>query len=293
MTLGWTEALFLALRLLMAGLCLLGAGLALRRRGQSPAPGGRMRVMLPLGAALLAAGAALALHDAWRNLVILGDVPLDAGSWVWLVFDLGVPLLALVVLGVVRERDAALAQLAAMSETDPLTGIGNRRGFEARALAAIAAAHRAGQGAAVLLLDLDRFKAINDGFGHPIGDAVLRATAETLARTVRSEDVLGRLGGEEFAVLVPRAGKDAAAALGERLRLAVREGVRHPDPGARVTLSAGLALLGEGPPALALNAALAAADQALYAAKRAGRDRLAFAGAPGAGGDDKAPSPMA
>jgi diguanylate cyclase (GGDEF)-like protein len=180
-------------------------------------------------------------------------------------------------LRVMTERDAALEQLATLSTTDPLTGLPNRRGFEMQAKAALAEAQRAGRPCCALALDLDRFKAINDGFGHPAGDAVLRATADALRGALREGDVPGRLGGEEFGVLLPDCDAAGGVLLAERLRAAIRLDVAHPDPAREVTVSVGVAQLGAGAPARALGKALASADRALYAAKRAGRDRVKLA----------------
>ena len=126
-----------------------------------------------------------------------------------------------------------------------------------------------------MMLDLDRFKSINDDHGHPAGDAVLRGVAVAIAQAVRGADVSGRLGGEEFALLLPGDATADAAHVAERLRGMVANGVAHPaGPDRRVTLSVGVAALGPGADVAALEAALAAADRALYEAKAAGRDRV-------------------
>lgn len=263
--------LYLSARLCIAGLCLFAALQTWRRRmaPRGPAPAAALGSI----ALLLLAGAALALHDAWDNVALRADQAIATGSWLWMVFDLAVPLLVLRVLSVMRERDAALVELSRLAGTDALTGLPNRRGFEATALALFAPR---GRRATVLLLDLDRFKAINDGHGHPAGDAVLRDAAATLVRHLRAGDVPGRLGGEEFAVLLPGTAPTDAMRIAERLRAAVAEEVAHPGgPSARVTVSIGLAAVeAEGAPRPALDAALAAADAALYRAKQAGRNRV-------------------
>ena len=120
---------------------------------------------------------------------------------------------------------------------------------------------------AVAMIDLDAFKAVNDRHGHETGDAVLVAAAEALARALRAEDVLGRLGGEEFLALLPDTDAEAAARTGERLRAAVAE-AGGPVP---VTASVGWAVLEDGEPSEAL---VRRADVALYDAKAAGRNRV-------------------
>ena len=292
-----SDLLYLVARLAMAALCIFAAGMTLRRVMEREAPAVRPRRLLWIVAMVLLLGAAEAGLDAWWHLVRLADRPIPATSWIWLAFDFAVPLLGLWLLRVMRQRDLALEQLAALSMTDPLTGIANRRGFETRARAVLEAAQAAGRPCCLLLLDLDRFKAINDAHGHPAGDAVLREVADTLARGVRAEDVLGRLGGEEFVVLAPGSTVREAVPLAERLRGAVRARVGHPGGrGEVVTLSAGIAtLVSGGSAAAALTAALGAADEALYAAKAGGRDRVEIAPRTREGRrrDDKPPRPVA
>ncbi len=269
--------LFLVVRLVMGGLCALAAALALWRLAAASREG-RSEPVLGLMALVLGIGLAEAVQDSWWNVVQAPTEPIPFTNWLWIAFDLAVPLLSLVVLRVMAQRDAALARLSALSVTDPLTGLANRRGFEAQAHAAIAASRRQGQPVALLSFDLDRFKRINDGWGHAAGDAVLAGAARAMAGQLRAGDVLGRLGGEEFSALLPGTGLDAAVALAERLREAVRAAVPHPAGGdALTTVSIGVAVLGPGQPAEALSAALAASDLALYAAKEKGRDRVEVA----------------
>jgi diguanylate cyclase (GGDEF)-like protein len=209
---------------------------------------------------------------------VLAERQVPAASlseWAWAALVVLVPAFFLLQLENWRRYDRLQAQLAMLSQTDPLTGLPNRRGFVTRALGAMTAARRHGGACAVVMLDLDRFKAINDGFGHPAGDAVLRGTALAITQAVRGSDVAGRLGGEEFALLLPGEDVDGAARLAERLRAVVAAGVAHPaGPGSRVTFSAGIAGLDPGGAEDGLEAALAAADRALYAAKAGGRDRV-------------------
>jgi diguanylate cyclase (GGDEF)-like protein len=270
------EAAYLAGRVLLAGLCLAVAMAAVARVAPRP---GTSRVLPRASAATLVLAALLSLHDAWDNAVTRWDEPIGLTSWAWLGFDLLLPVLGALLLRAIAQRDEALAGLAALAETDALTGLRNRRGFLAAAEAALARAARNGERASVVMLDLDRFKAINDAHGHAAGDAVLRATAEVLQSMLRGGDLAGRLGGEEFALLLPGASAEVAAGAAERLRRALAARVPHPDAHGRVTASFGVATveLRATVPEGALEAALRDADAALYAAKRAGRDRIALA----------------
>lgn len=273
--------LFLIARVVMVLLCGGVAVLAVWRMQTTARAQGKPNSLLGVIAIVLGVGVALALHDSWDNVLADPRGPITFGSWLWLLFDLAVPLLALRVMWVMAERDRALAELAALSVTDPLTGLANRRGFDARCGALIAAARRQRSPCALLAFDIDHFKQINDGWGHPAGDAVLRETARALAEGIRPTDALGRLGGEEFGALLAGVDPRQAAVMAERLRQAVRDTARHPGGGERVvTLSVGVAAIPPaGDPAAALRQAVAAADAALYAAKRNGRDRVEMAGA--------------
>jgi diguanylate cyclase (GGDEF)-like protein len=270
------EAAYLAGRVLLAGLCLAVAMAAVARVAPRP---GTSRVLPRASAATLVLAALLSLHDAWDNAVTRWDEPIGPANWAWLGFDLLLPVVGALLLRAIAQRDAALSGLAALAETDALTGLRNRRGFLAAAEAALARAARHGERASVVMLDLDRFKAINDAHGHAAGDAVLRATAEVLQSMLRGGDLAGRLGGEEFVLLLPGASAEVAAGAAERLRRALAARVPHPDARARVTASFGVATveLRASAPEAALEGALRDADAALYAAKRAGRDRIALA----------------
>ena len=150
---------------------------------------------------------------------------------------------------------------------DPLTRVHNRRFVFSQLAAMISGARRHGRPLAVAMVDLDDFKAINDRHGHEAGDSVLVAAAEALQRALRAEDVLGRLGGEEFLAVLPDTDAAAAARAAERLRAAVADAGGR----VRVTASVGWAVLqpGEQPDDLVRRA-----DDALYTAKQEGRDRV-------------------
>ncbi|MCK8784053.1 GGDEF domain-containing protein [Roseomonas sp. NAR14] len=158
---------------------------------------------------------------------------------------------------------------------DALTGLGNRRAFDEALWRLFARSRRRGRPLSLLLIDIDTFKAYNDRYGHPEGDACLRAVGRALARALHGIGLALRYGGEEFAVLLPGSGTEAALEVAERLRLAVRA-LDRPHAGAAagvVTISLGLATAparGGATPAGLVNAA----DRALYRAKREGRDRV-------------------
>ncbi len=184
-----------------------------------------------------------------------------------------VVLLALLMAASARRRREE--EMAALAERDPLTGAFNRRAFESRADAALrGAGTRPG---ALLLLDIDRFKGVNDGFGHLVGDRLLVALTGVLSETLPRAAVLGRLGGDEFAILVPDVAPRDVQDLGDavRARFAAR-GAAMPDCPVRASVSIGAALFATGALARAsgLAALVACADAALYEAKSRGRDRL-------------------
>lgn len=162
-------------------------------------------------------------------------------------------------------------RVAGFSVRDPLTGLANRAGFDAALDAACALATHDGGGFALVLCDVDRFKAVNDEHGHTAGDAVLRGVAGVLRSCTRDTDVVCRFGGEELAVVLA-AGADLAAAhrTAERLRRAVEEWTAPG--GIRVTASFGVAAW--SPRRATPDALVAVADKMLYAAKAAGRNRV-------------------
>ncbi len=160
-----------------------------------------------------------------------------------------------------------LAELESRAATDPLTGLANKRSFDERLASEWDRAMRHDRPLALAMLDLDRFKAVNDAHGHGAGDAVLLEVARRLAAEVRPADMLARVGGEEFAWILPEADAADAWAAAERARDAVSR-ARVPSIG-RLTISAGVA---DTDDALSAAGLYAAADKALYAAKAAGRD---------------------
>ncbi|MGB5869561.1 MAG: diguanylate cyclase [Albidovulum sp.] len=178
-----------------------------------------------------------------------------------------------------RQSDRLRVSLAdglRLAMTDPLTGLHNRR-YALPHLKRIAQnAHEAGHTFAVLLIDLDRFKLVNDTFGHATGDAVLATVAERLRDNLRTVDLVARIGGEEFLAVLPDTSIEAAHATAERLRRAVADQPIQAPSGRNVsvTLSIGLAISGVGGSELPVEEMLERADKALLAAKAEGRNQV-------------------
>lgn len=178
-------------------------------------------------------------------------------------------------LALARERARQQARTATRAAaTDPLTGLFNRRIFEMRVAEQLHRAVRDQSPVALLMLDVDDFKRVNDTLGHPAGDALLKDIARQLRQAVRASDVTTRYGGDEFAVLMPGAGESSACRTAERIRRAIAA-QEPPAPGKPpVTVSIGVAASQYGMSAAAL---IQRADEALYAAKREGKNRIAAA----------------
>jgi diguanylate cyclase (GGDEF)-like protein len=187
-----------------------------------------------------------------------------------------------------RELDAANnqlrraeAELRALAATDSLTGIPNRRSFVSAAQAELSRSRRTGKTPALILCDLDHFKNINDTLGHPAGDMVLTSVAVLLASLKRNIDTVGRMGGEEFALLLPESDIDAALIAAERFRQAVEAApLRWEGRPVPVTMSFGCAVLPEveedstgRPQEGQFDILFKLADEALYMAKNEGRNR--------------------
>lgn len=170
-------------------------------------------------------------------------------------------------------------QFRRMAETDALTGAANRRAFMQYLESQADLARRGGNPLSVIMVDLDHFKRINDTYGHACGDRVLTGTVKAVQACLRERDMLGRLGGEEFAVVLPGAQGEAAIRAAERIRTAVSGQVFTDDKGEPipVTASLGLALTGHDDVMETAESLLHMADEALYEAKGAGRNRVMIA----------------
>ncbi len=161
-----------------------------------------------------------------------------------------------------------LEQLQKFASTDGLTGIANRRAFDSILEREVARATRNGSTVSLVMLDIDRFKQLNDTYGHQKGDDVLRAVAARLARACREYDTAARYGGDEFAMILPNCSPEEAVVAAERLRLAVAESHSMLP----VTVSGGIATFPiDGSDAVSV---VTAADEALYTSKRTGRNRV-------------------
>jgi diguanylate cyclase (GGDEF)-like protein/PAS domain S-box-containing protein len=219
-----------------------------------------------------------------------------AGHWVWLqargqAIERGPDGRATRLVGIrqdITRAKQAEQLLREMAHTDALTGIHNRRSFLDRAADELTSARRHGHAVSLLMIDLDHFKAINDQHGHAGGDAVLRSFVQTARTVMRQSDVFGRVGGEEFAALLPHTGLDGARTIAERLLQQTRKNPALLDEGvaAGYSVSVGVAALPVATAATTatadtstggLEGLMAAADRALYRAKTQGRDRLDIA----------------
>jgi diguanylate cyclase (GGDEF)-like protein/PAS domain S-box-containing protein len=170
----------------------------------------------------------------------------------------------------ITERQRQEAELRHLADHDPLTGLLNRRAFERALEQHLARARRYGVQGALLMIDLDGFKAVNDQHGHGTGDAVLAGVAEALRTRLRTSDLLARLGGDEFAALLPAADHAQAEHVARIAVGVVRD--LSPADGPPVSASVGAAVIAD--PELTADGVQREADRALYAAKRAGRDRF-------------------
>jgi diguanylate cyclase (GGDEF)-like protein/PAS domain S-box-containing protein len=207
----------------------------------------------------------------------------DAGHVLWTLVtvaavydDAGRPTYAVVQIVDITERKRFEGQLQHLADHDALTGLYNRRRFEEELDRVLAAAERYRRAGALLVLDLDGFKFVNDTLGHPVGDELIARLAATLRTELRETDVIARLGGDEFGVILPAATEAEAGAVAEKLLRAVARDGQVADASRRagVTASIGLAAF-DGADGLSAEELLVEADIAMYDAKEGGRNRAA------------------
>ncbi len=163
-----------------------------------------------------------------------------------------------------------MRELERQASEDALTGLDNRRRFEKDLATSMARSQRDRTTGALLILDIDDFKRVNDSRGHPAGDRLIQEVAEVLRRRTRRSDTLARLGGDEFAVILPRCSREEAQIAGEAIAREVRE-YRSGEGAEPVTVSVGVAMFGDDPRTSAATV-FSEADTAMYAAKDEGRD---------------------
>ncbi|WP_448206517.1 GGDEF domain-containing protein [Azospirillum sp. sgz302134] len=256
----------------ITGLSLLIAA-ELLRAGPTGSPGlaKRMTALIFLGHALFAAARGLMTPGAGPLENVLSPSALQGIAFLETI--LAVTAWSFGFLAMTSER--LQGDLDRLATIDPLTGAYNRRAFFAHAERELLRAQRTGSPTALLLLDLDRFKRINDGFGHLAGDALLRTFAATVTARLRASDLFGRYGGEEFCLLLPDTDRTGALALAECLRANVAAQALEFD-GQRIAVSVSIGVA-ECRSGADLDTALADADNALYQAKRNGRDQVVVA----------------
>ncbi len=254
-------------------LCVAGAMLIVARGTLMPQrPSTRPWRWLLFGCMVATAGLAI-MRGVMGAFVFEGYQPFQTPQGVNVAAAIGanVSLVLITVAVLVAWREEAEGKLRTMAMTDGLTGLFNRRGWTDRAEAMFANAKRYQQPLTMIMLDLDHFKRINDNHGHEVGDQALKLFARLLRETRRTGDLVGRLGGEEFCIVLSNTHKSASTGFDQRLRSRLRE-VAQKELGFSMDFSAGVAVLKDGDATLA--GLLARADLALYQAKNSGRGRL-------------------
>jgi diguanylate cyclase (GGDEF)-like protein len=201
-------------------------------------------------------------------LISLPNSPSSISRWLDVV--VATLVVAIVVRAIAARNELLVDRLAVEANQDPLTGLLNRRGFDQRFVIERARAERDGSSLAIVMLDIDHFKRVNDDHGHDTGDEVLCWLAQLLTEQARGIDLIGRAGGEEFFILLPRADQEAAFTFAERVRATVEASDPGVADGLRVTVSIGVSA---SMPPVDTQHLLEAADQAMYRAKRGGRNR--------------------
>ncbi|XPV75066.1 MAG: diguanylate cyclase [Desulfovibrio sp.] len=170
-------------------------------------------------------------------------------------------------------RRGVMDEMRKLAMTDSLTGLWNRRFFEEQVQKKLSQCSGCGRGMALMMVDVDHFKQVNDNYGHDAGDKALCALAETLRSVVRNHDIVARFGGEEFVVFLPEAGLQSASHIAERIRAAIKDlRILCDNVVLKMTVSIGVAAV--TPMVQPLDIALKFADEAMYCAKENGRDRV-------------------
>jgi diguanylate cyclase (GGDEF)-like protein len=213
----------------------------------------------------------LALIAAAYGAVVLFEGGADQWGTGWALTIGSLAIVAMLVRLQKERIDRLLVQLSKAADTDVLTGLLNRRGFNRRLHRELQRARRSGQPLALVVADLDRFKAVNDQFGHPAGDEALRRVSALLGAVKRESDTMARIGGEEFGLVLPYTGRDGAQTMAERIRGTIRS--EFADQRVALTSSFGIAVFPDDGDTQDL--LMRAADTALYTAKELGRDRIA------------------
>lgn len=236
------------------------------RKADEPARGPVLALVVMNALAILIAAAELAGFRVAPQFAPAGAL--------WVIYVMTVAFtIGTAVFFVAMTKERTLAATEAMARTDALTGLDNRYALSITAVDALTKASADGVPLGVALFDLDHFKAVNDTYGHRTGDAVLRRFAQSARSCIRGGDLLGRVGGEEFAAIVPGMDSHAALAFAERVRKAFADESAWVDGKAvGATVSSGVAIIEPSEVANGLDELLARADTALYVAKASGRD---------------------
>jgi len=220
--------------------------------------------------------ATLRIADRTWLLIVRDPNRPDVGLSI-LIAVVGISLAALLgALVLTWSRKERMQELRLQASQDPLTGLKNRRRFAEDLRTELARSRREDTVGAVLMLDLDNFKQVNDTLGHPAGDRVIAEIAGVLSERMRVTDVLARMGGDEFAIVLPRCELDEAEEVADAIAKAIR--MHTPPGGAAPPITASIGIATFGPRSESSDAVLATADSALYEAKRAGRDAVRVAG---------------
>jgi diguanylate cyclase (GGDEF)-like protein len=275
--LGAQAAERIAIASVAAGFFFVAGAAALGRGWSAGSLLRRYLVVLMLALALLVVGRGL-----------LTAVPTPALGWlsVDLIQGAGVAALYLMMMGnafgfLLLGREQAQGELARLEVVDALTDVPNRRGFYQALAPWIALARRPGMPTSLIILNLDHFKRVNDDYGHPVGDLVLKAMVDVCKKQLRDSDLMGRLGGAEFAIQLPRTSLEDALVVAERIRHAVAaQPVKAEKAVINMTASLGVTTIRAEDSSVSL---FKRADEALQEAKQAGRNRVAEASRAGAG----------